>query len=141
VVATPCVGAGDGPGPGESALQEIERRFGSELPLVVVGFAAAAPLALGAAQLPSVRAVALLGVPGIGALLDADPTLRLAAAEKPLLVAVAGDRTQPPSDGIETALTSWPRVCLVLFSGGARAAWRPPWPGMLAEWALATALP
>jgi hypothetical protein len=126
----------------EGALGEIERSWGDDVPLVVMGLQGGAPLALAAAHLPCVRGVVLLDPPGIEALLTAaDVPSRSAATEKPLLIAVTQDRAQSRLAELQAGLARWPHGCLVLFSAGARSAWRPPWPGVLAEWALAIVLP
>jgi hypothetical protein len=129
------------PGESEGALAEIERRWGGDVPLVVMGLHDGAPAALAAAHLPCVRGIVLLDPPGAEVLLtSADAPSHSSASEKPLLVAITRDQAHSRATELEAALAHWGHACLVLFSGEGRAAWHPPWPGALAEWALAIAL-
>jgi hypothetical protein len=128
----------DGWKEGPAVLEAVQRRWGSDVPMIAVGLGEGVPLALGAADLALVRGVAALGPATPAVLLEAAglPSHSL-AAEKPLLIVASRDQSQAPLVGFEAALGAWRNAYLVGVPGEPRCVWRAPWPGVVAEWALA----
>ncbi len=127
-------GSQDGP----DVLESFEQRWGGGLPAIALGFGEGAALALGCAHLAAVRGVVALGLTTPDALraaaaLPSHPD----AAEKALLVLAAPDGGRAPLAEIEGALHPWRQACLMSLPGGPGSVLRAPWPGIVAEWALA----
>jgi hypothetical protein len=120
-------------------VEEVERRWGGgDTPLLAIGLGRGAALALDAARLGCVKAVVALGLGESARFLE---VTELGAAsgvtDKPLLVAVS--RTAAPAhfNEIQDAVARWRHGWLVALAAGDESLWRAPWPGIVAEWALA----